>query len=76
VIVLFLLTFIKFRDFKANFSLFWRLRFSLSDSALREIKIPPGPRLKILNYVAASKANVTAHQGIGDFGVHETISRA
>ena len=48
----------------------------LSDSALREIKIPPGPRLKILNYVAASKASVTAHQGIGDFGVHETISRA
>ena len=28
----------------------------LSDSALREVRIPPGPRLKILNYVAASKA--------------------
>ena len=46
----------------------------LSDSALREIKIPPGPRLKILNYVAASKANVTAHQGIGDFGVQRRRS--
>jgi hypothetical protein len=32
----------------------------LSDSALQEIKIPPGPRLKILNYVAASKVIVTA----------------
>lgn len=30
----------------------------LSDSALKEIKIPPGPRLKILNYVAASRAQM------------------
>ena len=29
----------------------------LSDSALREVKIPPGPRLKILTYEAASKVS-------------------
>ena len=33
----------------------------LSDSALKEVKIPPGPRLKILNYVAASKAHMAAY---------------
>ena len=33
----------------------------LSDSALQEVKIPPGPRLKILNYVAASKAHMAAY---------------
>jgi hypothetical protein len=33
----------------------------LSDSALKEIKIPPGPRLKILNYVEASKKHMAAY---------------
>lgn len=33
----------------------------LSDSALKEVKIPPGPRLKILNYVAASRAQQAAY---------------
>ena len=28
----------------------------LNDAALQEVKVPPGPRLKILNYVAQSKA--------------------
>ena len=32
----------------------------LSDSALKEVKIPPGPRLKILNYIAASRAHMAA----------------
>jgi hypothetical protein len=33
----------------------------LSDSALKEVKIPPGPRLKILNYVEASKKHMAAY---------------
>lgn len=42
----------------------------LSDSALKEVKIPAGPRLKILNYVAASKAHMArgGAQGGGEGG--------
>ena len=30
----------------------------LNDSALQEVRIPPGPRLKILNYVDATRASM------------------
>lgn len=40
----------------------------LSDSALKEVKIPAGPRLKILNYVAASKAHMARAGGRGRRG--------
>ena len=30
----------------------------LNDSALQEVRIPPGPRLKILNYVDATRAQM------------------
>ena len=42
----------------------------LSESSLREVKIPPGPRLKILNYVAASRAHM-ADCAAKQQGVHE-----
>ena len=34
----------------------------LNDSALQEVRIPPGPRLKILNYVDAARAQAFRHQ--------------
>ena len=34
----------------------------LNDSALQEVRIPPGPRLKILNYVDAARTQMARQQ--------------
>ena len=34
----------------------------LTDSALQEVKIPPGPRLRILQHVAHARANAAQHR--------------
>ena len=37
----------------------------LTDSALKEVRIPPGPRLRILQHVAYARTAVAAHQQRG-----------